>query len=302
MDVVLANQAWLKPLAKIPLSLWRTLLMLLAVAWLAWVLAKLLWLIYDGFSYQPPQAAPNATPVLVKRSVDITALIDAHLFGEAGAVIDNGPQEIAETTVALKLVGVYGASDESKASAIVEQPGGQQDLVQVGDAMPGNNGTLKQVFGDRIVFDRGGRLETLRMEDATAQLANQIQTSNANIVATGATVDHRKDAQLAARLSEVRQKFHNDPSSIADLISIEPVSTGGGGLRGYRVGPGKDRKLFARAGLQRNDLLRAVNGISLDDPQQAMGLMNELQNANEISLTIDRGGQILTVQLPLSQP
>ena len=302
MDAVLANQAWLKPLRAIPTTLWRTLLLLVALCWLTWALAKLIWLIYDGVTWQVPQPAPTATPVLMKRSVDITALIDAHVFGEVGVVKEEGTQEIAETTVALKLVGVYGASDESKASAIVEQPGGQQDVVFNGGAMPGNNGTLKQVFADRIVFDRGGRLETLRMEDATAQLANQIQTSSDNLVATSATVDHRKDAQLAARLAEVRQQFHNDPSSIADLISIEPVSTGSGGLRGYRVGPGKDRKLFARAGLQRNDLLRAVNGISLDDPQQAYGIMNELQNAGELTLTIDRGGQILTVQLPLSQP
>ncbi len=301
MDVVVASSAWLKPLQRVPLSIWRALAMVLAIAWFCWGVVALAWLIYDAVTWRAPVAVADSTPVLVKRSVDITALIDAHIFGAADVVKDDAPQEIAETTVALKLVGVYGASDESKASAIVEQPGGQQDVVFVGGTMPGNNGTLKQVFGDRIVFDRGGRLETLRMEDATAQLAHQLQTSSDNLVATSATVDHRKDAQLAARLAELRQQFQNDPASIADLITIEPVSTGDGGLRGYRVTPGKDRKLFARAGLQRNDLLRAVNGVSLDDPKQALGLMNELQNANEISLTIDRGGQIMTVQLPLSQ-
>ncbi len=302
MDAVLANMSWLKPLRAVPATLWRTVVLLLALCWLTWALAKLFWLIYDGISWQPPQATSSGAPVLVKRSVDISAIVDSHLFGEVGAEKEEAPQEIAETTVALKLVGVYGASDESKASAIVEQPGGQQEVVMVGGTLPGNNGTLKQVFADRIVFERGNRLETLRMEDATTQLAAQMQTSNDNIVATSNVVDHRKDAQLAARLKEVREKFHTDPNSITDLISIEPVSGGDGGLRGYRVGPGKDRKLFARAGLQRNDLLRAVNGMSLDDPQQALELLNELQNANEISLTIDRGGQILTVQLPLSQP
>lgn len=287
----------LRPLQTISLSRLRLLVLLVCGLLLLWLATKLFWRIYEARHWQPAAASEHSAPVLMRKVVDISALIDQHLFGDAVAPVAQS-QDIAETTMPLKLVGVYGANDEGKASAIIES-GGSQAVVFINEAMPAGSGVLKQVFADRIVFDRSGRLETLRMEDSTAQLAGQLEQAG-NIVETGQLLDHRKDAFISAQMRNLRQDLNTNPAKLADIIQIQPFYAGSK-LQGYRLSPGKDRKLFARAGLQPGDIVQAVNGVALDDAAQAMAMMKDLQNASEVQLTLQRAGQPLSLMLPLGQ-
>ncbi|WP_369434679.1 PDZ domain-containing protein [Psychromonas sp. MME1] len=63
-------------------------------------------------------------------------------------------------------------------------------------------------------------------------------------------------------------------------------------IKGYRVSPGKDKDLFEEAGLQSGDLAVEVNGVDLTDMQEALGLMKMLPTMSEITLTVERGGEL----------
>ena len=289
-------------LAAVPVSLWRRLVYLLVGLWLLWLLAKAFWRVEETLFWQPPPPPPVVAVSSGQQTVDIEALLRAELFGSVTQVVQEQKVEDApETTVPLKLLGVYAAETPKKASAIVSQNSGQQAVVFVDEPIPGGYGTLKEVFADRIIIDRSGRLETLRMEDLTGQLAGmmQIQSDAPKPPPSGQqTLDKRYAPQVSAALQDIRGKLNTDPASLTDVLSVQPLYVNGE-MQGYRVGPGRDRKLFARFGLQANDVVTAINGVQLNDPTQAFAMMNDLNSATELTITLSRGDQDVNLLLNL---
>ncbi len=296
----------LQRLQSVPLLIWQRLILLLAVFLIVLTLARVTWRVHDMLTWTVPPAPVAAADLAPPRQVNVDELIAAELFGSA--VVAEAPSsetEAPDSSAALKLLGVFASDNEKNASAIIGEASGGQSVVFVGEPVPGGYGTLKLVFRDRVVIDRGGRLETLRMEDLTAQLGDLSGGAEGKEAEAGAprTLDKRKDVQLTQTLNDMRGKLRDNPAALTDVISIEPqYDKASGQLQGYRLGPGKDRKLFGRFGLQRNDLVTAINGVTLDDPTRTLSLLDELNNAKELTLDLQRGGQPVTVQLSLQNP
>ena len=83
----------------------------------------------------------------------------------------------------------------------------------------------------------------------------------------------------------------SNPSKLLDFIHISPVREGNQ-VKGYRVKPGKNATLFKEAGLQSGDLAVELNGVDLTVTSEAVRLMKEFPTMTEISLTIDRNGEL----------
>ena len=75
-----------------------------------------------------------------------------------------------------------------------------------------------------------------------------------------------------------------------DLLRPQPVFAGGS-LRGYRVYPGRNRAQFAALGLQPGDLVMAVNGAALDDPNRGLEILRGVGQGSAVTLSVERGGQ-----------
>lgn len=93
-----------------------------------------------------------------------------------------------------------------------------------------------------------------------------------------------------ARLKAVRESILQNPQEAMQLINAQPVMDGGQ-LKGYRVNPGKDRRLFNSVGLRPGDIVTSVNGIQLNDPTQMGNLFDQLRTAGQLNVTVERGGQ-----------
>ena len=74
------------------------------------------------------------------------------------------------------------------------------------------------------------------------------------------------------------------------MVNAQPVMEGGQ-LKGYRLKPGRDRKLFSSVGLQPGDIVTNVNGIPLNDMSQMGAVFEQLSSANRLDVTVERGGQ-----------
>jgi general secretion pathway protein C len=55
------------------------------------------------------------------------------------------------------------------------------------------------------------------------------------------------------------------------------------------------------AGLRPDDVVTAVNGVPLDSLSRGQELMQRLQGARHIDLTVERGGQTQTLSVDLPQ-
>ncbi|MCP4414315.1 MAG: type II secretion system protein GspC [Gammaproteobacteria bacterium] len=274
------------------------------------------WSIWDYF--QPRQKI--TIPAIVSSAnkptleVNIQKLTRYNLFGDSKVpVTDSNNDEIDApvTRLKLKLRGVYAATEVALAGAMIEA-NNKQDLYRVGSNLPGAAGLkLHKIFADRVIMSRNNKYETLLIEDFAAgstshskgrtttqskireNTQNKIRENISPAAADNKVIDRRKDKKLSRDLLKLRSKL-TDPQSLSELISISPAMSEGE-FQGFRLTPGKNRVLFGRMGLRRNDVLTEINGINLGDPSSSFSLMEQISNAEEITMSINRGGRNMSI-------
>jgi general secretion pathway protein C len=93
-----------------------------------------------------------------------------------------------------------------------------------------------------------------------------------------------------------------DPSILDQVMrTVASYDNAAGKLRGFRAYPGRNRAIFAKLGLKAGDLVTAVNGTPLDDPQRSQDVFNTIQTSDHVTITIERGGQRQDITLNIAQ-
>ncbi|MCC6208158.1 MAG: type II secretion system protein GspC [Gammaproteobacteria bacterium] len=244
----------------------------------------------------PPEMFRGATAAGNQRGGGaLSDLAKWHLFGEkpVGGEIP-AIESLPETQLNLTLSGVIASDSATGGGAIIASPGGTEAFYTINSQLPGG-AILKEVHPDRVVLERNGRFETLRLPKeglgsvsgtpATGTAPGQGAQSRANARGTAGP----ESAVPPANLREFRDRVLADPQSAGNMIQINPKSADGRFV-GYELQPGQDAGLFARAGLSPGDIVTSVNGVKLDSPAKALSLLRGLSSADEIRLEVERGG------------
>ncbi len=241
---------------------------------LAAQLAALLWRALGSTGQEAPQ--PVAVDVAAAPAVDLAAIVNAHLFGIAAATGD--PSSAPATSANLTLAGTLAGPDPAVGWAIIGASGQSARVYATGASLPGGT-KLAAVYPDRVILDRNGARESLMLPRLSGGGA-----AGPVAYAQGA------GAPPASLADSVRQLMAQDPAAANELLRPQPVFAGGS-LRGYRVYPGRNRAQFARLGLQPGDLVTAVNGAALDDPNRGLEILRGIGAGAAVMLSIDRNGQ-----------
>lgn len=290
---------WFTRLPQQRLNLWLTGVLVLMFCWL---LAKLSWQMLP---------TPHAEPISVEIAAsapgapDLKALLAASLFGKATEKSEAAPVSVPssapKTTLNVKLTGVVSVSGKpDQGSAVIESQGTEQTY-GVDDKIEGTGATLSQVFEDRVLLKVSSRFETLMLDGIEYQ---QMAAQNGGLQEVGyqPQPEPMMDGPQPAieELADVRKEMMSEPMKFFDYIRASPQYRNGQ-LYGYRVMPGKDPELFERMGLKANDVAVEINGTALNDMQQAMMVMNELREATQASIKVERDGQTRDIVFSLSQ-
>ena len=275
-------QQWLDRATR---TLPQALSVVLVVA-IAWQLVQLTWMLFEP---EPDSAsaplAPSGAPLVRPKAIDVQAIVGANLFGTAQT---DAPVEgpAPETQLNLVLSGVFAAEKPDKGWAIIGDSAQQTKVYYVGDTI--RSGTrLHAVYLDRVILDRSGQLETLALPKPNPV---GMQVARAPAPAPQAN----RFAQDLRRIAE------NNPTAFAEIVRPQPVFANGV-QRGYRVYPGRNRQQFAKLGLRPGDLVLAINGTSLDDPQRGMEIFNTMGTSDQVQVTIERNGQPQELTLNTAQ-
>ncbi len=269
---------------------------LLLLLLLAATLAEITWKLLPAPPLQAPPlrgagGGPQAQPRVAEPAAgDITML---HLFGDkvSRPVAVAQPTEAPETRLQLILRGVFASDDPSAAGAIIAERNGKESFYGVGDKLPGG-AVLKEVYKDRIVLLRGGRLETLRM------LREGVANDSARLGRQSTQGGIGRAAEPSLR--ELRDMVLDNPQQLADKVRLSPHSEGGR-MVGYQVRPGRDARFLSRFGLQPGDVVTAVNGIRLDSPARGLSILRNLAKSSQVRLEIKRNGLPQTIALDVNQ-
>ncbi|MDX3772718.1 type II secretion system protein GspC [Chromatiaceae bacterium AAb-1] len=315
MNLSLTSQHIGQRLKAVPLKPLRQAATLVLVVLLAWLLAKFSWQVL-------PVPAPAVLEPVYRQAdtantpatVNLNALLSFALFGKVDAQAEAAPapvvSEAPKTQLNVKLTGVVAIqSDASKGSAIIESRGSEATYA-VEDTIDGTNAVLKQVLEDRVLIMQAGRFETLmldgveytRIAQANAGLGREDNiTEYSDVVADDMAPSPEPMAMEVAQDVQInRGELLSEPMKFFDYIRVSPQHRDGQ-LAGYRLMPGREPALFNQLGLQRNDLAVEINGIRLNDMQQAMKVINELRDAREASIKIERDGETRDILVSLSQ-
>ena len=298
--------------AKLPQKKIAQVFTVLLLIYIAFVFAKMTWLIV-------PSAAPSnhwvsSTSSTLKnkdnKSVNVTELNNLNLFGlydkDASdntnvEVITDAPQ----TRLSLVLSGVT-ASDEPKQSAAIIANKGKQETYGIGDMITGTRATLEQVLADRVLIRVSGQMETLMIDGGDfEQPAKTVSESNMKISKRDSNrgvsqknkskvVDQRFNKNLSATAKKLRNDLKNNPGKITDYLRVRPKRKDGK-IIGYSLSPGKQPEFFKLSGLKTGDVAITMNGYDLVQPSEAMQAMSALQNVQNISLLVNRRGDLLEI-------
>ncbi|MCE9680145.1 type II secretion system protein GspC [Shewanella sp. AS1] len=281
-----------------------------AIFWLglivsAYLLAQITW------KFVPASQTTTAwkpTPTQVggaSSSVNLAGLENLSLFGKADpnadkpkvAPVEEKLMDAPKTSLSIQLTGVVASTAEQKGLAVIESSG-SQNTYSLGDQIKGTAASLKEVYADRIIISNSGRYETLMLDGLkyNAQSSANDQLQQAKRAGNVTKVDRRDDEEVSEEILNSLQ----DPSKITDYLAISPVNSDGE-VQGYRLNPGKNRELFQQAGLKANDLAKSINGYDLTDMSQALEVMAQLPELTEISLMVEREGQLVEIMFSLPQ-
>lgn len=251
------------------------------------------------------------TPVEINRAgkVNVKDIEKLALFGQYTTEAKGKPKtniveqitDAPKTTLSIQLTGVVASTKELKGLAVIASSGGQETY-SLGDKIKGTSASLKEVYADRIIITNNGRYETLMLDglkyEAQGQANKQLQKAKTSKDVR--QIDHRQNKAVSEQLKTSRDELVSDPGKITDYLSISPVRKDGE-LAGYRLNAGKDRALFTQSGLKPNDLAKSINGYDLTDMGQALEVMSSLPELTEMSLMVERNGQLIEIMFSLPQ-
>jgi general secretion pathway protein C len=274
----------------------------LLVIWIASQLARLTW----GFLAPAEDAAPAvvetaAAPVQRNEELELIRQLPGwHLMGvvsQQAAPVAAVPIEAPDTRLKLVLRGAFSSDDPEHARAIIADPRGKEEQYAIGDNLPGN-AELSEVHPDRVILKRNGRYETLRLpQDKQQQLPRTVSAVNTSLRSSARP---RAVSNPVQRLQNISQRVRKNPASLYEVVRPVPKQDEDGNIVGYILQPGRDRELFDHLGLEAGDVVVQINDLKLDNAANSAQALKSVQNGQEVSMTVLRGGQeqVLSFRLP----
>ena len=250
---------------------------------IAYLLAELTWTLvpHHTFDRPPPVIVQSAGAGEAQTAaVNFSALEGSHLFGEASEEAPirapvTATVDAPDTTLSLRLTGVIEDRGGEAGQAIIASGRSEEKKYAVGQTIEGTNAKLHAIYYDRVILDRAGQLEALRLPEETPN---------------GARAAARPAPPPApAPDTSLRTVISNNASQLTDIMRMAPHIEGGQ-MIGFRVNPGRDRETFESLGLMPGDVVTDINGTTLDDPNRALQVFEALGESTQATITVVREG------------
>lgn len=287
----------------------RTQTLLRNGAWLAIFLfgAGLLWTAWQTTRLFLPQSGSSGDDAIVISPPRTSAparisVARWHLFGDAEESTSSAiiPAQMPETELDLVLKGIFSSTDPNKGRVIIADAQGLEHHYQLKDTLPGG-ATVEAIEPTRIVLLYQGRMETLTLEEIRRQREQQSQSGTQRSAALNGAPARSVNAQSGS-WRQMQEQLRTDPAAAAQSMPLPiPVMGGDGKVRGFRPNPGTPTALLSQLGLRKSDIIISVNGTSVSDPAQMMGVWQQIQQTQSASVVVERNGRQVPLNINLRQ-
>ncbi len=286
---------------------------LLLVIALGISLAKLMWLLLTP-APKISTFSSSETSNLITPKAQINygkRIADQHIFGEVKikpvAVVEKKPdiikkEVVAPTKLNLKLHGIV-AYKSKEGFALISASNGPQKVYGKGEAIQ-EGVTVSDILPEKVILDNRGKTEELLLP--VNKTAPSSRRRSSNIPLGGVPLPGSQPQKKPSRsplasanstppnLSKLRQDIISNPTKLMDIVRPSPAIVNGQFI-GFRIKPGKQRRMFNQLNFRSNDIITEVNGIVLDDQNKGAMVLSELSQAANISVKVKRGNQEILI-------
>lgn len=252
--------------------------------------------LHPGFKASPVAGQLAATEPMKTAAADLNLILQNNIFdrnnrsaaatmtlGSGTAGIDS---EATASRADLKLFGTVVAEERSQVLLEVNK---ELKLYHLDDKLPGD-GTIVEIRRNQVdIRNRDQSLTTLMLLEpgplptrATPAIAENGRDTGGDIREVG------ENRWLISRsmVEAVRENFADQ----LRLAQMEPRAVDGK-IDGFLVKRINPRSVLVKMGLQRGDVVKEVNNIKLDSPEKALQVFQQLREARQIAVAVERNGQ-----------
>jgi len=262
-----------------------------------------------GLLLQPGAPEPVRQPTRVTRPArkpvlnDYQAILQRNIFNSAGGKLSFAPSTptrgaVTTTTSAgsnWTLVGtVSGGSKQLAALA----GNGKTRTYRLGARLPGG-ARLTKIERSRVTLTlAGGRQQILELPKKSAASRPRARTSAVRAAnrRPGGKQDYAVRSLGNNRWQIPRGAAEKARSNIGNLLKqarVEPYVVNGS-TEGFVIKMIKPGSLFNQIGLRVGDVLHEINGVPLDSPEKALQVFQQLRQARQINVSLERRGNPMT--------
>jgi general secretion pathway protein C len=239
--------------------------------------------------------APDLTPVAaVTQESPLARVAEVPLFGVLGVRAAPEPVVAPDTRLRLRLVGLVAGEAPDQGKAIIAESGSPERLYGIGDPVGGGQARLHQIHPDRVILERDGTYETLRLPRADGSTAGVPGSAPAPATSAPTAVTPAQADEPRIQRSEWAQ----DPERLLQTVRARPVIQGGV-LHGLEVHPTRNARQFQQAGLRPGDVITSVNGMPLSAIEDTDRLFQDLAGQLRVDIVVEREGQALPISIQL---
>lgn len=281
-------------------------LLLLAIGWLCWTLARLLWLLLA-----PPHAP--MLPIAALQPATTNSVDYASSFMIFEQPTPTAP--IARPPPNVTLKGVMLASPEQNSAALLEVDGSVKNY-RIGSLLDNSNYKLIAVAWNEVILaDPSDKQVVITLTEPLALDQGQVaasapagQISNRRLPKDNSRLDSAirqspvtPPEQMAegslennnpqSAISEAVEALKQNPASYLSQMGV--MATG----EGYQVTEAMPTQLKNRLGLEPGDKVLSVNGQNVgSNPGQDAALLDEVKQSGEAQIAVQRGDQVITIR------
>lgn len=252
------------------------------------------------------QMIPTKAPPARQRRMTIIApppdrnyygvIANRNIFNSDGVIPDpigaTGGQQDADpvpSQLPLTLIGtlVHANPLRSVSSIKVNNDVG---AFRVNEEIP-NMAKLTKIERNKVIFRN---TQNQRLEYIEIKSDSRLSFGMAGPAQTGGTVVQASDTEFTVQKSEIDRLTSNLGDLLQQARAIPNMKNGR--LDGFIIADIQKGSIFEKLGIRQNDVLKQVNGETIDSPAKAMELYQALRsNASQINLQIDRDGRTETL-------
>jgi general secretion pathway protein C len=219
-----------------------------------------------------PKAAPKAS------AASYRAILDRNLFGsvsEGQPDVQIDVEKLEPTRLQLSLIGTASGNGDFDYAVIEEKGKKDQGLYRVGDEV--SEATVVKILRGKVILRVSGKDEVLSMEEGSTTREGTAQ----------------KEPQAGGRIevskAEIDTAFQN-MNQMLTQVRVRPYFSGGK-PDGFMVSRIKRGSIFEKMGLKNGDVIRGVNGQSIESADKMLELYRSMTSGSEVTVDIKRRGK-----------